>query len=68
MPGLHVLPQPVDLIDHWLKLVRRHPVKGADVFDLQLIATMLAAGVRRVYTFNINDFNWNDEIDVVLPT
>jgi hypothetical protein len=31
-----------------MSLVRRHPVTGADVFDLQIAATMQANDVRRI--------------------
>jgi len=37
-------------------LLERHAVEGAGVFDLQLIATMVANGVQRIYTFNPGDF------------
>ena len=36
--------------------VRRHAVEGAGVFDLQIVATMLANGVQRIYTFDPGDF------------
>src|SRR4051812_21054247 len=41
LPGLSVLPAPVDLVDRWVQLVRQNPVTGAKVFDVQLVATML---------------------------
>jgi hypothetical protein len=31
-----------------MNLVRRHPVTGADVFDLQIVATMLANDLQRI--------------------
>ena len=39
---LHVLPVPAHVVDALLALVRRHPVTGADVFDLQIVATVEA--------------------------
>ena len=33
-------------------LLRRQPVTGGDVFDLQIIAAMQANGVERIYTFS----------------
>jgi predicted nucleic acid-binding protein len=38
------------------------------VFDLQLVATMLGHGVRRIYTFNAKDFDPFQELDVIVPT
>jgi hypothetical protein len=48
-------------------LLRRRPVTGADVFDLQLIATMLANDVSRIYTFNGSDFAAFPELAVLTP-
>jgi hypothetical protein len=52
---LHVLPVPAYAVDGLLDLLRRHPVTGGDVFGLQIVATMQANGVQRIYTFNTDD-------------
>jgi predicted nucleic acid-binding protein len=67
MPGLSLLPQPMDVVVRWCELLRRRPVTGGDVFDLQLIATMLAGGVKTLYTFNVSDFKPFMEIKVLTP-
>jgi predicted nucleic acid-binding protein len=64
---LHVLPTPARAVEGWLDLLRRRPVTGADVFDLQLVATMLANGVQRVYTFNTTDFEGFTELTIATP-
>ena len=64
---LHVLPIPAHIVDLWLDLVCRRPVIGGDVFDLQLIATMQANGVGRIYTFNTDDFAGFADLSVVVP-
>jgi predicted nucleic acid-binding protein len=64
---LHVLPTPARTVDGWLDLLRRRPVTGGDVFDLQIIATMQANGVQRIYTFNTADFEAFPELSVVTP-
>ena len=46
-------------------LLRRHPVTGGSVFDLQIVATMLANGINRIYTFNGDDFRLFSELRVV---
>jgi predicted nucleic acid-binding protein len=66
-PGLHVLPAPARTVVGWMELLRRHPVTGGDVFDLQIVATMQANGVRRIYTFNASDFEIFPELTVVTP-
>ncbi len=57
----------METIQGWLSLVRREPVRAARVFDLQLAATMLANGVRRVHTFNRSDFERFTELEVLTP-
>jgi predicted nucleic acid-binding protein len=62
-----VLPVPDGAVEGLLDLLRRRPVTGRDVFDLQLAAVMLAHGVRRIYTFNIDDFELFSELAVLKP-
>lgn len=57
-PGVH---------DRLRELFERRSVTGADIFDLYLIATMLENGVRRIYTFNTDDFTPFSEIEVLAP-
>ena len=64
---LHVLPIPARAVEGWMDLLRRRPVTGADVFDLQLVATMLANDVSRIYTFNGADFAAFPELAVIAP-
>jgi hypothetical protein len=42
---LHVLPIPARAVEGWLDLLRRFPVIGGDIFDLQIVATMQANGI-----------------------
>ena len=53
---LHVLPIPATAAQGLMQLLQRHPVSGGDVFDLQIVATMQANGIERIYTFNRGDF------------
>lgn len=64
---LEVLPIPARAIDEWIQLLRRRPVTGGDVFDLQLAATMLANDIFRIYTFNTSDFESFAELAVLAP-
>jgi len=65
--ALFVLPFPSDLHLRWRELVRKQPVAGRKVFDLQLVATMLGNGVRRICTFNAVDFRPFAEVQVSVP-
>jgi predicted nucleic acid-binding protein len=67
LPGLHVLPTPARAVAGWMALLQRHPVTGGNVFDLQIVATMQANGVHRIYTFNTDDFEVFPELTVVNP-
>jgi toxin-antitoxin system PIN domain toxin len=53
---LWVIPVPPDIHERVLLLLEAHPVAGRKCFDLQLVATALASGVGRVYTYNLPDF------------
>jgi predicted nucleic acid-binding protein len=64
---LRVLPAPVHAVEGLLDLLRRRPVTGGDVFDLQIVATMMANGILRIYTFNIEDFAAFSELEVRKP-
>jgi toxin-antitoxin system PIN domain toxin len=68
LPGVSLLEQPTDAVTRWCQLARRRPVRGAQIFDLQLVAAMLAAGIRRIYTFNNSDFEPFAELNVVVPS
>jgi len=64
---LHVLQTPARAVEGWLDLLHRHPVTGGAVFDLQIVATMQANGIDRIYTFNTGDFEVFSELAVVTP-
>ena len=67
LPGLRVLPIPAHAVTGWMDLLKRRPVTGSSVFDLQIVATMLANGVNRIYTYNSDDFEVFPELAVVEP-
>ena len=67
LPGLFVLPTPARAVAGWMQLLQRHPVTGGDVFDLQIVATMQANGIQRIYTFNTDDFRVFPELAVRTP-
>lgn len=63
---LHVLPAPAHIVEE-LRLLRRRPVTGGDIFDLQILATMTVNGIERIYTFNAHDFASFPEFAVLAP-
>ena len=62
-----MLPVPLTIIDEVMALLRRRPVTGGDVFDLQIVATMKLNGISRIYTFNTDDFKPFPEIEPLTP-
>ncbi len=67
LPGISVLPTPPRTVTALMELLQRHPVMGGRVFDLQIVATMKANDVQRIYTFNARDFELFSELMVVVP-
>jgi len=67
MPGISVLPINGRALTVLVELLRRHPVTGPGVFDLQIVATMKANGIRTIYTFNAADFEVFPELTVIVP-
>jgi toxin-antitoxin system PIN domain toxin len=68
MPGMTLLPVPLDIVSRWTALLREHLVTGRKVFDVQLVAALLGNGVRKLYTFNRSDFTPFAEIEILTPT
>ena len=62
LSGLWVLPIPAPAVAGWMDLLKRRRVTGSSVFDLQIVATMLANGVNRIYTDNSDDFEVFSEL------
>jgi predicted nucleic acid-binding protein len=52
LPGLSVLPATARAVSSLIELFRHHPVTGPEVFDLQIVATIQANNIQRIYTFN----------------
>jgi toxin-antitoxin system PIN domain toxin len=67
VPTIVMLPAPVDVARRWVDLAASRPVTRGRVFDLQLVATMLANGVSRIYTLNRKDFEVFEGVQVLDP-
>lgn len=59
--------QTADLMPKLLELINKYPLTRQQIFDLQLIATMLVNDITRIYTFNARHFQPYQEIEVVIP-
>jgi predicted nucleic acid-binding protein len=65
LPGMILLPIPVDILDRMKTLLQKYPVTGHSVFDIQLLATILGNGIEKIYTFDRNHFERFSEIQIL---
>lgn len=59
---------PVEVVSRWIVPAGRSSVTSGKVFDLQIVATMQANHVQRIYTFNLSDFEQFSEMTVIAPS
>src|SRR4051812_30023561 len=63
--GCSLLEETDAALVEWRRLVRKHQVRGKQIHDCNIVAVMLAHGVRRLATRNERDFaRYADEIRV----
>lgn len=67
MPHVSLLSTPPNLFDIWMDLLETNPVINGQIFDLIHVAIMLSHGIRKIYTFNIDDFIHCNQIEVINP-
>jgi len=67
MRSFRVLPDPPELLDLWLDLVARHGIVGKRAHDARLVAFRRGHAIRRLATFNIDDFRAFDGLELMRP-
>lgn len=67
MPHIKILSTPNNIHKRWMKLLEQRQAKNGQFFDLIHIAIMLENQVHKIYTFNVNDFMWCVDIEVIEP-
>lgn len=67
LPGLAVLSAPSGVTKTMVELLRRHPVAGRHIFDVELAACLVANGVARVYTFDHSHLGAFEELEALEP-
>lgn len=63
---LTLLPDVAAIYPEWKRLVTQHGVLGSKVHDTRLVAAMNVHGVRRILTFNVDDFV-RYQVEVLFP-
>lgn len=62
LPTLTWLEETEETVARLFALVRRYQVRGKQVHDANIVAVMLACGVTRLLTYNLDDFRRFEEI------
>jgi predicted nucleic acid-binding protein len=65
--AVFVLLPETPLFDEWRRLVTTCRVSGKTTHDARLVAAMLANGISKILTFNVQDFVRFPEIEVLHP-
>jgi len=61
-----IFPKPTT-IQRVIKLVRKYKIKRQEIFDIQLVATMLDSGIKNIVTRNDKHFKMIKEIATINP-
>jgi predicted nucleic acid-binding protein len=64
---LRLLPDSLAVHEEWRKLLVAHNVSGVQVHDARLVAAMKVQGVKRILTFNDEDFARYTDIQATNP-
>ena len=64
---LEFLPDGLKVHEKWRELLVVHEVKGVQVHDTRLAASMYVHGISNLLTFNVRDFQRFKDINVVHP-
>jgi predicted nucleic acid-binding protein len=62
-----LLPNNETVYREWRRVVVQHAVRGVQVHDARLVATMHVHGIKHILTFNVTDFSRYTEIAAVDP-
>lgn len=63
----HVFPETQSIFSEWKRLIARYEVSGIKVHDARLVAAMNVHGVRRILTFDVDDFKRYEGIQILHP-
>jgi predicted nucleic acid-binding protein len=64
---MSLLPEPPDIAERWLRIVRQYAVQGKEVHDARLVAFAVAHRVTDILTLNPDDFRRYREVTAWTP-
>ena len=62
-----IVAESIDVYAEWKRLIAMHKVRGVQAHDARLVAAMNVYGIRRILTFNGDDFG-RYRIEVLTPS
>lgn len=62
LPSITVLDEPLTAAEFLRTLVRKYQVRGKNIHDANIVAVMLTQDIRRLATYNADDFRQFDEL------
>lgn len=66
--GMRLLPDSAAVYHEWRRIVAQHQVRGLQVHDARLAATMIVHGVTHILTLNVKHFSRFDGIAALHPS
>ena len=48
-----------------MKLIEKYEIKGKRIHDANIVATMLSNGIKKIFTYNVDDFKNFAEIEII---
>jgi len=64
---MSLLPEPPDIAERWLRIVRQYAVQGKEVHDARLVAFAVAHRLADILTLNPDDFHRYREVTTWTP-
>ncbi len=62
------LPDNETIYREWRRIVQKYAVRGIQVHDARLAATMYAHGITNILTFNVSDFSRFEHLNAIHPS
>ena len=56
-----------NIIEKTIELCQKYNTKSQEIFDVQIVATMLSNGITTIYTYDTGHFSRFEEIEVFTP-
>ena len=56
-----------NVIEKTVELCQKHKIKSQEIFDVQIVTTMLSNGITKIYTYDTSHFSRFEEIEILTP-